>query len=168
MSVESRPILSRQWFHYYQWPLSIIMFFVLLASANVWLLITAVKGRPGTIVENPYQSALNYESVIQMKSIATRYGMNAQLKFSQNSTSSTEVSLSLQSKLSAPPASVDLSLKRADDSSLDATASLSLVDGQQQYRAELPTLKHGLWFAELRVTTPEGVALIEQKEFVNP
>ena len=137
------------------WPISIIVFFVVVASVNITMLIFASEGYGGLLDQNPYEKGLNYQTEIKRKEVFKHSGLVASL-----TTSPLELELRDSSGKLVSGVKTKLIALRSNDSNKDFSTDLTEME-PGKYKSDR-LLENGRWFINITLERQGELSEIEE------
>ena len=147
----------------WEWPFSIIAFFLLLTVINVWVTYTSFNAS-GTLLEaGAYEKGLRYQETIDQLAVPEKAGWKSNLLIEKNL-----IKLTLHDSAGAPLSarSVQVRAIRPADASVDfALDLLETVPGVYSGAADFP--QPGLWHLEVSFEAEGQQALLKLQRDVS-
>lgn len=147
----------------YRWPLGIVAFFVVLASADSFIVRAAFNNHPEVTEEQPYESGLVYQQTIDELSQAAKLGLKAEISTKPLGENRYQLRCKLKASDQALPhrvSKIALEARHGQFSKLDFTAELT-PDSERVFVAEVALPQPGVWKITLLIPTGQLTARIE-------
>ncbi len=172
-TIEFRLGTNRKGLAYYSWPIGIVIFFVVLALFNIYLVKLAVSNHPDLISASPYESGLKYQEVVGQLQRAKDFKLTSSLEFGVlGPDAKRPVTLFLHAQDDSSLKGVEtvhLKAIRPSASAFDAQVDLSRVSGAElAYSAEIALARPGFYLFELSFETQSGLVLIKDSFSIDP
>lgn len=144
------------------WPLAIVSFLLVIITFNVYFAYTAISTNRGVVDDHPYESALEYQKVIDLKVASKSLGWKGSLDLVNG-----ELIFAVNDKEGSPISSLSVSLDGICLScSDDKRVSVSMEEsGSAVYRA-VQELEKGTWNFEVRATRKKQVFFFEKRMLI--
>ncbi|MCB0359303.1 MAG: FixH family protein [Bdellovibrionales bacterium] len=142
--------------------MAIVVFFVILATVDGYIIYAASTSDNGVVTDNAYQDGIHYQQEIDAMARAEALLGKPSLEFSDASGAdgSRLVSLSFAGAKTGDHFPEDLTViaSRPADQRLDTTFILRRTtnDPRPKYHGSAPLPAPGLWFLKLEATSPNG------------
>lgn len=150
---------------YYQWPIGIVLFFMLLAVLNGHLAWVALSNSQDIIEESPYEKGIQYQQVVDQLSLSKTLGLQVQVQASvpgeQGIRSVNFQFTGSQTLLNVK--SVEVRFYYPQTGRYDTTVKSHEVVAPNQFMLKATLPLQGLCFADILAQTPEGHALIKER-----
>lgn len=141
------------------WPYGIVLFFIMLALFDTFIIIRALQTKTGTVTERPYEEGLLYERKIAARIAANQAGLKAVYKLGNH-----PALVIIQGLKSNVQKTFQLKLIKPDDPSLDRQFSINSFTNE--FVLGEINLKPGLWMVELIVSVDGTEFYFESKEII--
>ena len=132
------------------WPWGIVVFFVVLALADVLIVYYAFSRHPDRTTTNAYDDATRYESVVEELSRAKAWGLRAELSLLNIPAEEHKLSLHLEAAKSGDRISAHL--RHAQYADADRVVEFNTSPDPEKFLASVDLPRPGNWQAEITVT----------------
>lgn len=141
------------------WPYAIVMFFIMLALFDAYIVSQALRTRTGTVTEQPYEDGLRYERTILARQAAREAGIKLTYDLNHQPAVISVHGLSL-------PGTKTLELKLLKPEAPGFDRSVSMTTSSNEFILGNLQLKSGLWMIEALITVNGAEFYFESREIV--
>lgn len=149
----------------WEWPTSIIAFFLLLTVINSWVLFQGFTKAGSMVEDGAYEKGLKYQETIDKLSAIERLGWQVDFSVEGKREAGRIVTVRLRQADNIPLSGANVTVKalRPADAASDTAAELK-ESSPGEFQAVLPLRENGLWYFEIaiRVGSHEGMVKVER------